>query len=163
MTATAEAVGPQRGISRETLRRWYSQAEVDQGRWERVPTEVADELARLKAENKRLRDTNESLAQGLDSLRGGARPPRPLIVAFVDAMAVEGFAVELICAVLTGEGCQVAGHVALDLPQLAPARAGGPTHSQRRGGDRRAAGHPGHPGAALRPGARLPRTCTGNA
>ena len=61
VTATAEAVGPQLGISRETLRRWYSQAEVDSGRREGVPTEVADELARLKAENKRLRDTNEIL------------------------------------------------------------------------------------------------------
>ncbi len=31
-----------------------------------------------------------------------------MIVAFIDAMVVEGFAVELICAVLTAEGCQVA-------------------------------------------------------
>ncbi len=61
LTATVEAVAPQLGISRESLRRWYAQAEIDDGRREGLPSEVSDELARLKAENKRLRDTNEVL------------------------------------------------------------------------------------------------------
>ena len=48
------------------------------------------------------------LAQGLNFLRRGTRPPQPLIMAFVDALVAVGLAVESICAVLRGPGCQVA-------------------------------------------------------
>ncbi len=59
VTATAAAAGPQLGISENTLRRWVDQAEVEAGRRDGVPTEVQAELARLTAENRRLRETNE--------------------------------------------------------------------------------------------------------
>jgi transposase len=61
VTRTAEAVGPQLGISGNTLRRWVNQADVDDGVREGVPSDVQSELARLTAENKRLRETNEIL------------------------------------------------------------------------------------------------------
>ena len=37
------------------------QADIDDGRREGVPSEVQEELARLKAENRRLREKNEIL------------------------------------------------------------------------------------------------------
>ena len=46
---------------RETLRRWVSQAEVDAGSRPGVTSEGAEEIKRLKAENKRLREANEIL------------------------------------------------------------------------------------------------------
>ncbi len=61
VTKAADAVGPQLGISGNTLRRWVVQADVDDGVREGVPSEVQAELARLTAENKRLRETNEIL------------------------------------------------------------------------------------------------------
>ncbi len=61
VTKTADAVGPQLGISGNTLRRWVVQADIDDGVREGVPSEVQAEIARLTAENKRLRETNEIL------------------------------------------------------------------------------------------------------
>jgi transposase len=61
VTRAADAVGPQLGISGNTLRRWVVQADVDDGMREGVPSEVQAELARLTAENRRLRETNEIL------------------------------------------------------------------------------------------------------
>lgn len=61
VTKAAEAVGPQLGISGNTLRGWEVQADVDDGVREGVPSEVQAELARLTAENRRLRETNEIL------------------------------------------------------------------------------------------------------
>lgn len=45
---------------------------------------------------------------GLDFLRGGARPPQPLILAFIDEMRAEGYAVEPILAVLRQRGLVIA-------------------------------------------------------
>jgi transposase len=55
-TAAAEAVGKQLGLGRETVRRWVVQAEVDAGRREGVSSEELEEIKRLKAENRRLRE-----------------------------------------------------------------------------------------------------------
>ncbi len=61
VTKTSEVVGEQLGISVNTLRRWVVQADVDDDRREGVPSEVQAEFARLQAENRRLRETNEIL------------------------------------------------------------------------------------------------------
>ena len=55
-TAASFAVGAQLGVSRETLRRWVAQAEVDDGARPGVTTAEAEEIRRLKAENRRLRE-----------------------------------------------------------------------------------------------------------
>src|SRR5699024_10362895 len=44
----------------------------------------------------------------LDFLRGGARPPQPLILAFIDEMRSEGYAVESILRVLRQQGLTIA-------------------------------------------------------
>ncbi len=61
VTKTSAMVGQQLGISPNTLRRWVVQADIDNGQREGVPTATLDELAALKAENRRLRETNEIL------------------------------------------------------------------------------------------------------
>jgi transposase len=61
VTAASFAVGAQLGVSRETLRRWVVQAEIDDGARSGVTTAEAEEIRRLKAENKRLREANEIL------------------------------------------------------------------------------------------------------
>src|SRR5918995_414189 len=45
---------------------------------------------------------------GLDFLRGRARLPRPLIMAFIDQLRAQGFTVESVCQVLREQGVQVA-------------------------------------------------------
>ena len=61
VTAASVAVGSQLGVSRETLRRWIAQAKIDDGARPGVTTAEAEEIRRLKGENKRLREANEIL------------------------------------------------------------------------------------------------------
>ena len=61
VTAASRAVGAQLGVARETLRRWVAQAEIDDGARPGVTTGEAEEIRRLRAENKRLREANEIL------------------------------------------------------------------------------------------------------
>lgn len=61
MTAASVAVGAQLGVSRQRLRRWVVQAQVEDGIRPGVTTAEAEEIRRLKAEVKRLREANEIL------------------------------------------------------------------------------------------------------
>lgn len=56
MTAAAEAVGKQLGVSTESVRRWLVQAQVDAGDREGITSVEREEIRRLKAENARLRE-----------------------------------------------------------------------------------------------------------
>ncbi|KOG53702.1 transposase [Streptomyces virginiae] len=49
------------GVSRESVRRWVMQYEVDAGQVAGVTSDDREELRRLRAENKRLREVNEVL------------------------------------------------------------------------------------------------------
>ncbi len=49
------------GVSRESLRRWYRQAQIDQGLAQGRSSEESAELRRLRKENAELRRTNEVL------------------------------------------------------------------------------------------------------
>lgn len=49
------------GVSRESVQRWVMQYEVDAGQAAGVSTDEREELRRLRAENKRLREVNEVL------------------------------------------------------------------------------------------------------
>jgi transposase len=61
VTRSCEAVGRRLGISKETLRGWYRQAQVDAGERDGVSSEERAEIKRLKAENRRLREDVEIL------------------------------------------------------------------------------------------------------
>lgn len=61
LTAAVTAVARQEGVSRESVRRWLAQAEVDDGTRPGITTEESAEVKRLKAENKQLREDNEIL------------------------------------------------------------------------------------------------------
>ena len=52
---------PKLSIAVETLRRWVEQAEVDTGKKSGVPTDVQEQIRKLKRENAELRRANEML------------------------------------------------------------------------------------------------------
>ena len=61
LTVACQQIGQQLDLGRETLRNWVRQAEIDSGDRDGVTTAEAEEIKRLKAENKRLREANEIL------------------------------------------------------------------------------------------------------
>ena len=74
-TAAAEAVGKQLGLGRETVRRWVVQAEIDDGGRDGASSEQLEEIKRLKAENRRLREDVEIL-RGATTFFVGELDPR---------------------------------------------------------------------------------------
>ena len=80
----------QLGVGKETVRRLGRQA---RDRWRSAPALTSEELAEikeLKARVRRLEEDNEILRKARDFLRGGTRPPQPLIMAFIDDDASRG-------------------------------------------------------------------------
>lgn len=55
-TAASAAVAKQLGVGQESVRRWVIQAEVDDGGREGVTTTEVEEIRKLRAENRRLRE-----------------------------------------------------------------------------------------------------------
>ncbi len=62
------------GVSRESVRRWVMQHEIDNGQAAGVSTDEREELRRLRAENKRLREVNEVLKSATIFLAGELDP-----------------------------------------------------------------------------------------
>ena len=56
LTAAIVAVAKQCNVGTESLRRWVAQEKVDEGLREGVTTAEGEEIRRLKAENRRLRE-----------------------------------------------------------------------------------------------------------
>jgi transposase-like protein len=56
VTEAMVAVSKQLGVSRESVRRWVAQADIDAGRREGMSSQEHEEIKRLKAENRRLRE-----------------------------------------------------------------------------------------------------------
>ena len=54
--AAVLAVAKQTGVGKESLRRWVNQAEVDGGQAPGVTSEENEEIRKLRAENRRLRE-----------------------------------------------------------------------------------------------------------
>ncbi len=75
MTAASQAVAKQLGVGKESVRRWVIQAEVDAGRREGVTSEESEEIKRLKAENRRLRE-DVAILKAATSLFVGELDPR---------------------------------------------------------------------------------------
>jgi transposase-like protein len=57
----AKALGPKLGVGVETLRKWILQAEIDRGDRSGPTSEELEEIKRLKAEVRDLREANEIL------------------------------------------------------------------------------------------------------
>jgi transposase len=74
VTKSCEAVGRRLGISKETLRGWCRQAQVDAGGREGVTSEELAEIKRLKAENRRLREDVEILRAATTFFAGELDP-----------------------------------------------------------------------------------------
>jgi transposase len=61
LTAAIQAVAKQLGVAAESVRRWVAQAQVDTGQRPGVTSQENEEIKRLMAENRRLREDNEIL------------------------------------------------------------------------------------------------------
>lgn len=61
LSAASEAVARQVGVSKETVRRWALQAQVDAGQRQGVGTEELAEIKELKAKFRRLESDNAIL------------------------------------------------------------------------------------------------------
>ena len=90
------------------MRRWLAQADVDDGTRPGVTSEESAEVKRLKTRGQAVAGGQRDSSSGFDFLRGGARPPQPLILAFIDEMRAEGYAVESILRVLRQQGLAIA-------------------------------------------------------
>lgn len=74
MTAACEAVGKQLGFGTESVRRWVVQAQVDAGQRPGVSSEENEEIRRLKAENRRLREDAAILKAATSFFVGNSTP-----------------------------------------------------------------------------------------
>ena len=63
LTAASAAVAKQLGVGQESVRRWVIQADVDAAGREGVTTQELEEIRKLKAENRRLREDVAILKQ----------------------------------------------------------------------------------------------------
>jgi transposase-like protein len=75
LTAACEAVARQVGVGQESVRRWVRQAEVDGGVREGRTTAEAEEITKLKAENRRLRE-DVAILRAATSFFAGELDPR---------------------------------------------------------------------------------------
>ncbi|WP_280419907.1 IS3 family transposase [Nocardia carnea] len=110
--AAARAIGPMVDVHHETLRLWIKKA-LEQSPSKTVSASPGlsnaerDELARLRKENRDLKQTNEILKLASAFFRAGTRPATPLIVGFIDEYR-QVFGVESICRALSAHGVQIA-------------------------------------------------------
>ncbi|MEU2339060.1 IS3 family transposase [Streptomyces sp. NPDC013172] len=108
-TAALQAVADKLGIgSRETLRNWMKQQEIDAGQRPGTTTEESAQLKALKKENAELKRVNEILKAAAGFLRGRARPATHALVAFIDEHRDRFGGVEPICRTLTAHDCKIA-------------------------------------------------------
>ena len=75
MSAACEAVARQVGVGKESVRRWVRQAEIDSGQREGTTSVENEELKRLKAENRRLRE-DVAILRAATSFFAGELDPR---------------------------------------------------------------------------------------
>ncbi|MGW0295344.1 IS3 family transposase [Streptomyces anthocyanicus] len=108
-TAALQAVTDKLGIgSRETLRNWVKQHEIDDGQRSGTTTEESAQLKALKKENAELKRANDILKAAAKFLRGRARPATHALVAFIDEHRDRFGGVEPICRTLTEHDCKIA-------------------------------------------------------
>src|SRR3954451_16506739 len=91
--AAIQSIAAKIGCSGETLRNWVRQAERDRGLRAGPSTQERERIKALEREN-RAAPSQRDPAQGVGLFcDGGARPPVPLMIAFIDEhRAVHGVA-----------------------------------------------------------------------
>ena len=94
-------------MGKESVRRWVIQAEIDAGQRDGVTSEESEEIRRLKAEKRRLRE-DVAILKAAATFVASTRPPQPLMMGFIDTLRAEGYAVESTCRVLREQDCEVA-------------------------------------------------------
>ena len=95
--AAMVSVASKLGCGAETLRKWVRRAERDVEIRPGMTSEEDERLKALERENRELRRANEILRKAAAFFRpGGARPPRDVMVSFIDAHR-EAYGVEPIC------------------------------------------------------------------
>ena len=75
LTAAVAAVSRQLGVGKESVRRWVAQAQIDSGQRTGVSTQDQDEIKRLRAENRRLRE-DVAILKAATSFFAGELDPR---------------------------------------------------------------------------------------
>ena len=75
LSAACEAVARQVGVGKESVRRWVRQDEVDRGERLGVTSEESEEIRKLKAENRRLRE-DVAILRAATSFFAGELDPR---------------------------------------------------------------------------------------
>jgi transposase len=75
LTAACEAVARQVGVGKESVRRWVRQAEVDSGLRPGMSSAELEEIKKLKAENRRLRE-DVAILRAATSFFAGELDPR---------------------------------------------------------------------------------------
>ena len=96
--AAISSVATKLGMTPETLRKWVRRAETDEGLRPGLTTTERERLKALERENRELGVPTRS-SRRPQLLRGGARPPRQEMTAFIDERREE-FGVEPICEML---------------------------------------------------------------
>ena len=76
LTAACETVSRRLGFGAESLRRWVRQAQIDAGQREGPTTVDLDEVARLRRENRELREANAILKDAAVFFAGELDPRR---------------------------------------------------------------------------------------
>lgn len=76
LTTACETVAGRRGFGAESLRRWVRQAQVDSGQRDGVTSSEADEIKRLRRENRELREANAILKDAAVFFAGELDPRR---------------------------------------------------------------------------------------
>jgi transposase-like protein len=95
--AAIESVAEKIGCNPETLRKWLRQAERDQGKRRGLTPDERQRAKELEREVRELRRADEILRRASASFPpGGARPPRVVMVSFIDAHRRK-YGVEAIC------------------------------------------------------------------
>ncbi|MBN7552153.1 IS3 family transposase [Mycobacteroides abscessus] len=118
---TVSRVARQLGYGVESVRSWVRQSDIDEGLAPGVCTTESKRVKELEQENRELKRANEILKRAAKFLRGGARPPTPKVVAFIDANREE-FGVEPICTVLHTAGVSVAPSTYYDTKARPPSQ-----------------------------------------
>ena len=96
LTAASAAVARQVGVGHESVRRWVLQADIDDGTREGVTSVGARRDQAAEGRELSAARGRRYPERGDDFLRGGTRPPQPLMLGFIDTMRAEGHAVESI-------------------------------------------------------------------